>query len=257
MSTTTLLDVVQTILSDANGDDANSITDTVEATQCAHVVQSVYDDIVAEYDLLAVKQLFQLDGLGDTTKPTHMRVPEEFHSIEWIKYDHRTSVSDPQGFREITYLPPRDFLELTDARRSNEPNVYAATDPSGVKIYVRTDQMPLYYTLFDDRTVVFDSFNSDVESTLYQTKTQAYGQKSSRLVLADATVIQLPMELMALLINEARSMYFDIHAGGSTQKVERRASRSRVRAQRIRHTMRNNAEQFEAHTGPNYGRRRR
>lgn len=257
MSATTLLDVVQTILSDANGDDANSITDTVEAAQCAKVIASIYEDIVVEYDLQAVKQLFRLDGMADTTKPTHMRIPEEYNSVEWIKYDHRASVSDPQGFRDITYLYPKDFLDMTNSRRSSEPNVLTAIDPSGVKIYVRTDQFPQYYTLFDDRTVVFDAFNSDVESTLYQTKTQAYGQKSTRLVLADATVINLPMELMTLLVNEARASYFDIHAGGATQKVERRASRSRVRAQRLRHTMRNNREQFESHTGPSYGRRRR
>lgn len=254
---TTLLDVVQILLSDANGDDANSITDTVEASQCAKVVASVYEDIVVEYDIQAVKQLFRLDGLGDTTKPTHMKIPEQFHSVEWIKYDHRQFVDDPHGYTEITYLYPAEFMNLVNVRREGEDNVYESTDPSGVKINVYTDRHPSFYTLFDGRHVVFDSFNSSVESTLYQTKTQAYGQKSLQLVLADATEIELPQELMTLLVNEARAMYFDVHAGGATQRVERRASRSRVRAQRLRHTMRNNREQFEAHTGPSYGRRPR
>lgn len=254
---TTLLDVVQMILSDANGDDANSITDTVEAAQCSKVVASVYEDIVAEYDLQSVKQLFRLDGMSDTTRPTHMKIPEEFNSVEWVKYDNREKVGDPQNFKDLRYLYPKDFIDLCNERQADMPNVYVSTDPSGVKINVLTDRHPTCYTLFDDRTVVFDSFNSSVESTLYQAKTQAYGQKSTRLVLADTTLITLPQELITLLVNEARAMYFDIHAGGATQRIERRASRSRVRAQRIRHTMRNNAEQFEAHTGPNYGRRRR
>lgn len=254
---TTLLDVVQIILSDANGDDANSITDTVEASQCAKIVASVYEDIVVEYDLQAVKQLFRLDGMADTDKPTHMKIPEEFHSVEWIKYDNRNQVADAPAFTTCNYLYPADFIDLCNHRRVGSDNVFASTDPSGVVINVFTNRHPQHYTLFDDRTVVFDSFNSSVESTLYQTKTQAYGQKSSRLVLADTSLINLPQELVTLLVNEARSTYFDVHAGGSTQKIEQRASRSRVRAQRIRHTMRNNKEQFESHTGPSYGRRPR
>lgn len=254
---TTLLDVVQTILSDANGDDANSITDTVEAMQCAKVVASVYEDIVAEYDLQAVKQMFRLDGLGDTDRPTQMQIPAEHFSVEWIKYDIRTSTEDAQDFKDITYISPKEFIDLTNQRSPDNPNVQASVDESGVKINVFTDRHPTYYTLFDGRTVTFDSFNSDVESTLHQTKTQAYGQKSFQLVLIDTTEINLPQELITLLVNESRAMYFDIHAGGATQRVERRASRSRVRAQRIRHTMRNNREQFENHTGPSYGRRPR
>jgi len=252
---TTLLEVVQTILSDANGDEVSSIADTVEATQCAKVVQSVYEDIAAEYDILAVKRLFKLDGDADTASPCHMRIPEEFHSVEWIKYDTRLSVDDPHTFTDVCYMYPKDFMDMVNHRRPGDANVGSSTDPSGVVINVLTNQAPRYYTLFDDRHVVFDSYNESVEATLHQSKTQAYGQMTNRLTIADETLITLPAELVPLLVNEARAMYFDVHAGGATQRVERRASRSRVRIQRIRHTMRNNAEQFK-HTGPDYGRRR-
>ncbi len=252
---TTLLDVVQTILSDANGDEVSSIGDTVEATQCATVIASVYEDIAAEYDIQAVKRLFKLDGDANVDRPCHMRIPQEYHSVEWIKYDTRLSIDDPHSFTDVQYMYPKDFMDMVNHRRQGDDNVGSSTDPSGVVINVLTNQAPKYYTLFDDRHVVFDAYNSNVEATLHQSKTQAYGQTTNRLIIADTTLITLPPELVPLLVNEARAMYFDVHVGGATQRVERRASRSRVRLQRIRHTMRNNAEQFK-HTGPDYGRRR-
>ena len=252
---TTLLDVVQSILSDANGDEVSSLSDTVEATQCAAIVASVYEDIAVEYDIQAVKRLFKLDGDADTTRPCHMRIPDNYHSVEWIKYDTRLNVTDDQQFRDVCYMYPKEFIDMTNQRKLSDDNVEVSLDPSGTKIYVLNDRAPQWYTLFDDRNVVFDAYNASVEATLHQAKTQAYGQASNKLVIADATVITLPAELIPLLTNEARAMFFDVHAGGATQRIERRASRSRVRAQRIRHTMRNNREQFK-HTGPDYGRKR-
>ena len=251
---TTLLEVVQQILSDANGDEVSSISDTVEATQCASIVASVYEDIVTEHDIQAIKRLFKLDGDADTASPCHMQIPAEHHSVEWIKYDTRTAVSDPHNYQDVCYMYPKDFLDMCNARNLDDSNVTTSEDPSGVIIHVLDDKAPQYYTLFDDRNVVFDSYNSAVESTLHQAKTQAYGQTSSKLALSDEATINLPAELVPLLVNEARAMFFDVHAGGATQRIERRASRSRVRVQRLRHTMRNNKEQFK-HTGPNYGRR--
>ncbi len=252
---TTLLDIVQTILSDANGDEVSSLGDTVEATQCANVVASVYEDVVAEYDIQAVKRLFKLDGDADTASPTHMRIPEEFHSVEWIKYDTRRAITDPHSFVDVCYMYPKDFMDIVNTRRAGDTNVVTSLDPSGVLINVLDNKPPSHYTLFDDRHVVFDSFNSSVEATLHQAKTQAYGQTTNSLIIADETVITLPAELIPLLINEARAMFFDVHGGGATPRIERRAMRSRVRVQRLRHTMRNNKEQFK-HTGPDYGRRR-
>ncbi len=252
----TLLDVVQTILSDANGDEVNSISDTAEAEQCAKVVKSVYEDIVTEYDIQAVKRLFQLDGSSDITKPTHMRIPLDFHSVEWIKYDKRTAVADDPDFVDVCYEFPAEFIERVNRRNASDTNVQSVTDYSGVKLLIGTDSAPAAYTIFDDRNVVFDSYNQGVESTLYKAKTQAYGQMSNTLVLANETLIVLPNELQGLLINEARELYFDIHGGGAPTAVQRRASRSRVRMQRLRRTMRNAKEDY-SHTGPNYGRQRK
>ena len=50
MAKETLIDIVQDILSDADSDDVSSISDTVEADQCARVVRDVFNQIVADHD---------------------------------------------------------------------------------------------------------------------------------------------------------------------------------------------------------------
>lgn len=251
----TLLKIVQDLLADSNGDEVSSISDTTESMQAATLAASVYEDVVTEYDLQAVKRLFRLDGMSDTDRPTHMRIPEGYHSVEWVKYDNRLAATDNPNFVDVCYLTPKEFIDHTNMRTIGD-TVVQATDPTGVPINVQIDKAPQYYTMFDNVHVVFDSYNQDVESTLHQTKTQAYGQMSTSLVIADTSEIVLPHNLMPLYRNELRTLYFDIHAGGASAIMERAGRRARVRMQRVRHTMRNNREQFK-HTGPDYGRRPR
>jgi hypothetical protein len=250
----TLLKVVQDLLSDSSGDEVSSISDTTESMQAATLAASVYEDIVTEHDIQAVKRLMRLDGVSDLTRPTHMKIPEGYHSVEWVKYDKRLLVADAPDFRDVCYLYPVEFMAKVNSRPADGDDVFVSTDFSGVSLNVMTNSAPTFFTMFDNEYLVFDSYNAAVESTLHQTKTQAYGQMTSQLVLADATEIVLPSNLYPLFRNELRTMYFDIHGTGATPVMERAGSRARVRMQRLRHTMRNNKEQFK-HTGPDYGRR--
>jgi len=253
----TLLDIVDSILSDANGDEVDSITDTVESLQCAKLVVSVYEDIFSEYDLQAGKKLFRLDGSADILLPTHMAIPEGMHSVEWVKYNKADLSATQADYRDVTYISPEEFINLVNRRDDSQTNIQTVTDPSGVSLRIQNDKAPEYFTLFNARTLVFDSFDTGVDSFLQQSKTQAYGQQAATLALQDDAVVDLPLELTTLLVNMSRDIYMDTHAGGSTASMSKRANRSRVRAQRLRHTMRNNREQFANHTGPDYGRRPR
>jgi hypothetical protein len=250
---TTLLSIVQSILSDIDGDEVNSIADTVEATQVANTVKSIHDEIFTEYDLQAGKQLFQLEASGDTSIPTHMRVPEQFHSVEWLNYDTRQDVDLAAQYTPMQYVFPENFIQIVNGRNSTDSGVLEVEDPdNGVKLFIRTDAAPSIYTMFNDRTVVFDAYNVEVDDTLQQSKTQVFGQKLPTLVIDDATVIELPPHLITMLTNEVRAFTFDVYKDGAPNRVEKRATRSRIRAQRIRHSMRENRKHFE---GPDYGRK--
>lgn len=253
MARPTLLDLTQRILSAMDSDNVNSITDTVEAEQVADVIRETYLDIVDEYDLEVVKTLFNLTASGTTDRPTHMTIPEGYHSIEWVAYDKREDASSTRRvFTKIPFSEPGDFISKLNSRNSDDDTVDVIDDPSGIELLIRNDVHPESYTTFNGTVLVFDSYDSTIDSTLQSSKSQAYGQKSQELTITDSAVIDLPQELYMLLRNQARETCFDLFKDGAPQRLKQMANWSRVRAGRLRTKTRNDRE---AHNRPDYGRK--
>ncbi len=82
----TLLQMVQNILSAADSDEVNSISDTAESLQAANCVQQTYFNMIGKYDLPEHNQTFQLDSSANPLQPTLMTKPNGITRIEWIKY---------------------------------------------------------------------------------------------------------------------------------------------------------------------------
>lgn len=252
MAQDTLLTVVQRILSDADGDEVNSITDTTESTQCAELVRDVYDQIVATYDLQLHATLFRLTAT-DSTTPTRMIRPEGYYNIEWIKYDKRTSIGGDQKYTDITYLQPKDFLDMTSLRTLSDSTVEAMTLPdSGQVILIRNDEHPSYWTQLDGYDdIIFDSYDSAIDTTnLQNSMVIARGISQPTLALTDTATIDLPTHLKSMLRREARAMYFDLYKDGVTREVDRTRRREEVRAQRLRRIAKN----ADNDNSPDYGR---
>jgi len=252
MAKDTLLDIVQDILSEADGDEVNSISDTVESDQCARIVRAEYKTIVDEFDIKMNETLVQLTATSGAT-PTRMIRPEGFHSVEWIKYDRRVSGTDPK-FEMITYRDPVSFLALCDSRTLGDSDVesFALAD-SGHNLLVKNEQAPTYWTIlegYDD--ILFDSYDSDLETNLQASKVLARGVQRPTLTLADASVPDLPQNLMGLLKNRARSFYWDVYKDGATPGIARRERHSEVRSQRKKHITKKLQQE---RSGPNYGRK--
>ena len=64
MAKDTLLEIVQDILSDADGDEVNSISDPVESEQCAKILRNEFKTIVDEFDIKMQETLIQLTASG-------------------------------------------------------------------------------------------------------------------------------------------------------------------------------------------------
>jgi hypothetical protein len=252
MAKPTLLEIVQDILSDADSDNVNSLSDTVESTQCARVVIDSFDHIVDTFDLKHQTKTVQLDATSAGT-PAQMTRPAGLHSIQWIKYDQRILATDDPKYNYLTYMTPERFLELTDARTSSDSTVSTLTLDSGHDILIRNDQAPTNWTVmngYDD--IIFDSYDVALETNLQQSKSLAYGDIKPTLTLADGSIPDLSEELFSTLKNDARAYFFDIYKDGVTKKIDERDRRSTVRAQRKRHITKLEANQ----TGPSYGRRK-
>lgn len=216
----TLLSMVQSILSDMDSEDVNSINDTVEAQQVASVIQDTYFNIIAAREIPEHKQMLQLTSLSNNQKPTHFRYPNNTKEIEKLFYNTAYTGST---YTEVYFLEPIDFLNRVDESATNTLQVQ--TVAGNVPVFVMTDRMPKYYTSFDDDNIIMDAYDVSVESILQQSKTRAYGTVYPTFQIDDAFEPDLDDTLLPYLLAEAKSTCFSLFKSGSDPKVEQAARR--------------------------------
>ena len=208
MAKMTLLEMTQDILSDMDSDEINSINDSVESLQVANIIKTTYYNIIDGRDYDFLYELFQVDSSGTASKPTHMKLPENIIDLKYIKYNNRTATDTKDKFTKIKYLMPEDFMDLVDKRDSSKSNVIVISDDTGISINVVTDKAPEYFTSFDDEYIVFDSYQSNLESTLTSSKTQCHGKRSVTFSITDTFTPDLPVQMFSYLLAEAKSVAF-------------------------------------------------
>ena len=211
MAKITLLEIVQDILSDADSDDVNSINDTVESDQCARLIRDVYLQVCDNHDLEYIKKVEQLDATSAST-PTVMTRPSGFHTIELVKYDCRTSAGGDQSFQEMTYYEVDYFLQLAHGLTVSNSNVEEMTLSTGLVIPVHNDRAPSRYTVMDDGSdeLVFNAYNSSLETNLQTSKSLVYGSQRPTLSLSDSSTLDLPEHLETLVKREVFFQIFDL-----------------------------------------------
>jgi len=225
----TVLEMAQDILSDMNSDSVNSINDTTESLQVAQILQSTYFNIIDGKHWPWLKELYQLTGLGLTTKPTHMQIPSNIIEVEWIKYNTRKLTDTRDYYTTIKYKTPEDFVEYLSLRNSSDSNTLVVTDYSNTPLNIITNKAPQYYTSFDDNYIVFDSYLSDVEDSMQTSKTQCYGRRYPTFTMSDTFVADLPVQMFSYFLNEAKSTCFLTLKQAQNQKAEQNSISQRRR----------------------------
>jgi hypothetical protein len=224
----TLLELVQSILSDMDAEEVNSIGDTVEATQVASIVRDTFYNIISNRNIPEHKQFVKLVSLGDITRPTHMQYGEGVQDVQKVWYD--TSDNNSFEYTEIKWCDPLEFIRISDSIQSNFVEVDDVA--AGTKIRVNNNGQPTYYTSFDDINMVFNSYDSSLDATLTQGKSRAYGVKVPTFDQTDDNfVAPIDHNYFPLLLNESKSVALSLLKGGSDPKVEQAARRQRVRIQ--------------------------
>lgn len=253
MAKDTLLDIIQDILSDSDGDEVNNVSDTIESEQCARVVRNEFKAIVDEFDIKMHETLVRLDATSAST-PCQMTRPEGVHSIEKVWYDRRTDVGGDPRFEEITFRDWESFLGLTMSRTASDTETETMTlGDSGHAIQIKNNQAPQFWTIlegYDD--IIFDSYDNTLETNLQASKSLVRAVKRPTLALTNAAVPDLPQNLMQLLKNRARAFYFDVFKDGTTKEVDKRQRNSEVRSQRKKYVTKKLQQE---RSGSSYGRK--
>jgi len=206
----TVLDLTQDILSDMESDEVNSIEDTSEALQVAQILKTTYYDLIDEDIWPHLKENYQLVASGTTARPTHMSIADNIQHVEWIKYNKRLSSDTRDKFEDVIYKTPKEFMDILDARVSSNSNIDSITDDVSNQVWsIVNDAPPSYWTSFDDVNIVFDSYDSGVDSTLLTAKTRAYVYKEPTFSMTDTHVPDLPSRAFSYYLSTAKAACFD------------------------------------------------
>lgn len=232
----TLLEIVQDVLAASDGDEINSISDNIEADQVARIVRACYFDIQST-SLPESITLYQLEASGTSDKPVLMTRPSDVHSLISLKYNKATEDDTDPKFLPVTPLSIEEFFKRTDMLSLSEDNVSSmdhSISGDDFTFLYRTDKAPDWYTIIDDHTFLFDSYDSEVDATLQKAKTRCLGEKEKTFLLEDNYEIDLDESQHVWLLNEAKALAYVELKQQTHVTAERTAKRQRIRAQRTK-----------------------
>jgi hypothetical protein len=223
----TLLEMVQDIHNDLDLDEVNSIDDTVESAQVAQIIKTTYFALMSNRNWPHLKQTISLTPSGTTDRPTHMRLPEGVKELLFINYNCVKEDETRKRYKQVKWLEPDAFLRKSNLLNNDNTNVDIVLDVTGVELLIQNNKQPEYFTSFDDQTLVFDSYDVSIDSTLQNSKVQAMAYVMPAWESIDSFVPDLPEEAFIGLLEEAKSRAALKLKQEADQKSEQEATRQR------------------------------
>jgi hypothetical protein len=208
----TLLKVVQSYLDRTNGFYVNSIHDTDESQQLAAIAEDVYYKMIQEYPNIAFTMKERtLDSLSDTDRPNYMLIPTNVQKIQESKLYYNVSTDGGLKYKAIKYLTPVAFFEMVNSRGESD-NTIIVDGFDDNKMLVTNNQFPSYFTSYNDKHVVFDSYHADYDTTLQESKTKIIVSQEEIFYQADDFIIPVPEHLsetyLDMFLNEALTFIY-------------------------------------------------
>ena len=245
-----LLEIVQEILTDISSDEVNSISDTEDSEQVAKHVRATYRALITQDKWPHTRRALTLNPRSDSAFPNYMIVKEDLKELISVYYNKAKVGEARKNYEELTYLDPDDFLMKLNKRDNTKANTDVIIDDSGIELLILNDKHPQWYTSFNDVDIVFDSYDSAVDSTLQTSKVQAQGWIIPEFRLEDTFVPDLPVDGFSLLIEESISRsQFKMRQMVDTKAEQESARQRRTQSQK-------NWTVSGGTRYPNYGRKR-
>lgn len=165
---------------------------------------------------------------GLSRYPSYLMIPNDIAEISNFKYDI-TGSDNRLKMKELQYLPPEQFLTNQQTLNTSLPNVVTIKDMyDEIEIPVKTDSHPTYWTSFDNKHIICDSFlASDDPYGLDQDKTQVMATVTPKWIESDTFIPDMPPQLFPMLLYEAAEACMELHDKEESQTISRRALRGR------------------------------
>jgi hypothetical protein len=221
----TLLEMVSDILNDMDADEVNSIDDTIEAQQVAQIIKTCYFEMMGNRNWPHTKQLFQFQHVGNLARPNYLIAPENLKELITFQYEDQKKTDMKQVLKEVVYREPEAFMRLCNSRDSSKSTVTTVTDYSGVTLLIVNNLAPSYWTSFDDKHIITDSYDKLMDDTLQSSKTHCLGYIIPDWERSDTSVPFLPAEAFPALLEESKSTAFLALKQMTNQKAEQKAGR--------------------------------
>ncbi len=251
-----LLKMTQLILSSMNSDEVNSIGDTSESLQVVDAIETSYWHLAETLDFPDYWDFFELTPSNDPSLPTVMYLPPNVGKLEYIQYN-RSDNNDQLNYHTVHAMDRKTFSDRMNSLDKNSSIVYNSTISSSngtLELVGHNNRPPNYYTTYDDNTILFDSYDRLMDTTLQGNKTRCYGMLIPSFIREDDFVPELDPRQFSLLLNEAKSQAFIDIKEVENPKAEQRARKGWVQAHRKVAKMK--AGEINSSWTPDYGRKR-
>lgn len=236
-------------------DNVSNWNDTLESVSVADELRNAYMHLATKQDWEHLKKMKNLDSAADANKPNYFLIPEDISEIMNIKYDisERTTLS-PSGadmkMTDIYYMEPDSFISMCQGRNASAANVLVVKDSSTDNVYlpILKDKNPEYWTSFDNKYIIFDSYNRTVEGafvgsaeanqySMKPEKTQVYAIVAPTWTESNSFTPDMPVQLFPLLVYEAAQACMEHLSKDKSDIIDRRATdmRNLMKTRQIRH----------------------
>jgi hypothetical protein len=244
----TLLEAIQEILSEMDSDEVDNYDDTPESLQVAHILKSTYYDMATELMLPEHETLFELTASGDVQKPAQMTLPSNVVRLDWIKYDNKATADTYKDYRPVEYKTFFEFMDMQSSLRGLTAGVGQQNftqNSETFEVMYQDDAHPTWYTTTDQNILLFNSYNSDEDTTLQKSKTMCGGVVYPTFTLSNSFTADIDPQMFRLWISTAKNRAFMALKQAPNQETAATARRQQIATQKRKRRVTGDAEVYK------------
>lgn len=232
MKPMTLLEMVQNILEALSSTPVGSISDTSEAFQVATFIKDTYENLLTNRKVPDFESLIKLVPYSDNRYPVLLHYPEDIKELKTLWYDVRCN-GGTSYYKEILWVDPETFLRRSTSM--GDRTIEMREPFTDTVLYIPSDRDPSYWTTFDNKNILFDSFDKEKDDTIQESKLRGYGSYYPVFRMEDEFTPHLHGMYFPMLLTESKALAFSLLKGYVDPKVEQMARRQRYSLQNDRY----------------------